>query len=268
LPVTAIGTLMRDPYSIYARYILRLRALDPLRQEADAPLRGTVLHKVFEAFLKLGIAPDDPGAEAALMTVAGEVLEANCPWPTMQMLWLARIGRVAEWFLATEVERQANGKPHLFEHRGAARMASPDFTLTAKADRIDLAGDGAALIYDYKTGAPPSDKEQKAFEKQLLLTAALVEQGGFVRIGPVPVRAAVYIGLNNAPKEVAAPLDSLPPDMVWAELGELIRLWSIHAQGYSAVFRPKLVRYAGDYDHLARRGEWDLSTDFTPEDVP
>jgi ATP-dependent helicase/nuclease subunit B len=268
LPVTGIGTLIRDPYSIYARYILRLRALDPLSQEADAPLRGTVLHKVFEAFLARKVAPDDPGAEAALMQVAAEVLDAHCPWPTVRTLWLARIGRVAEWFLTTEIARQAKGTPELTEHVGAASLAGLDFTLTAKADRIDVAADGTALIYDYKTGTPPSDKEQKAFEKQLLLTAALVEEGGFKDIGPSIVQAAVYIGLNATPKEVPAPLDNQPPHEVWAELGDLMRLWSIQDQGYAAVIRPKLVKFASDYDHLSRRGEWDLSTPFTPEDVP
>ena len=48
LAVTRVGLLIRDPYAIYAQYILRLRALDPLRPEADAALRGQVLHKILE----------------------------------------------------------------------------------------------------------------------------------------------------------------------------------------------------------------------------
>ncbi|SMY07210.1 double-strand break repair protein AddB [Flavimaricola marinus] len=268
LPVTAIGTLTRDPYSIYARYILRLRALDGLSQEPDAPLRGTVLHKVFEAFLKLKLPPDHAEAEATLLRVAGEVLDAECPWPTVRYLWRARIGRVADWFLTTEVARQAQGTPELFEKKGEAKMADLDFTLTAKADRIDIAADGSALIYDYKTGAPPSIKEQLAFEKQLLLTAALVEEGGFKDIGPSAVQGAAYIGLGSTPNQIPAPLDQVPPEDIWNELRDLVRLWSMPSQGYSALFRPKLVKYEGDYDHLSRRGEWDLSTKFTHEDVP
>jgi len=43
LSVTQIKTLIRDPYAIYARNILGLNALDPLNQDAGAPLRGTLI---------------------------------------------------------------------------------------------------------------------------------------------------------------------------------------------------------------------------------
>ncbi|MFN6979237.1 MAG: double-strand break repair protein AddB, partial [Gemmobacter sp.] len=46
LAVTRIATLIRDPYAVYARSILRLYPLDPLRAEPDARLRGSVLHRV------------------------------------------------------------------------------------------------------------------------------------------------------------------------------------------------------------------------------
>ncbi len=47
LPVTAIESWMRDPYSLYAKYILGLRSLDDVEQNADAALRGNWLHNVF-----------------------------------------------------------------------------------------------------------------------------------------------------------------------------------------------------------------------------
>src|SRR5438874_2113553 len=41
LSVTQIETWMRDPYGIYARHILRLRALEPLDADPGAAERGT-----------------------------------------------------------------------------------------------------------------------------------------------------------------------------------------------------------------------------------
>ena len=38
-----------------------------------------------------------------------------------------------------------------FEVKARAVLADLGFTLTAKADRIDVAADGRAYIYDYKT---------------------------------------------------------------------------------------------------------------------
>ncbi len=52
LSVTGITTLIRDPYAIYARHVLQLRPLDPLRAEPDALARGSVLHRILEAFIR------------------------------------------------------------------------------------------------------------------------------------------------------------------------------------------------------------------------
>lgn len=267
LPVTSIKTLIRDPYAIYAGRILRLRKLDPLVPSPDAPLRGVVVHTVLERFVRTGIAPDAPEARATLMGLAEAVLAEECPWPTVRRMWLARIDRVADWFLQTEAARREHGTPTAFETTGSAELPARGFTLTAKADRIDLAPDGRALIYDYKTGQPPSPKEQKHFDKQLLLSAAIATRGGFPAIGPAEVAAAVYIGLNNAPREVPAPLDESPVEVVWAEFDTLVARWQDEARGYSSRMAVKRTDFAGDFDHLARFGEWDLATRVTPEDV-
>lgn len=266
LSVTAIGRLIRDPYSIYAEKTLGLRALDPLTRSADAPLRGTVLHKIFETYLKAGVSPDGPGAEAALLNVAAQILEQECPWPTTRHIWQAKVERFAAWFLETEIERQAKGTPFLLEKTGSASMTDPLFTLTAKADRIDVTAEGDALIYDYKTGTPPSEKEQKTFEKQLLLEAAIVDQGGFEGLETARTLTATYIGLTPQVL-VPAPLEDVPTAVVWNELRVLMQRWAVHSRGYTARMTPKLMKYASDYDHLSRYGEWDDTTEITPEDL-
>jgi len=154
----------------------------------------------------------------------------------------------------------------VIEQLGKLAIPGFDFTLTARADRIDLTPDGRALIYDYKSGNPPSDKQQRAFEKQLLLEAALVERGAFDSIGSRPVADAAFIGLNG--KIVPAPLADLPPAQVWTELLSLLRHWADPLRGYTA--RSSVARSVEpqDYDHLARFGEWDHATRPTPEDVP
>src|SRR5690606_26821539 len=52
LAVTGISTLIRDPYTIYARHILRLYPLDPLTGRADAGMRGESLHDIVERFVR------------------------------------------------------------------------------------------------------------------------------------------------------------------------------------------------------------------------
>ena len=267
LSVTRIKTLIRDPYAIYAEFVLGLRQLDPLTPSADAPMRGIILHAVMEQFSRAKIRPDAAGARAALMQIAAGVLDAECPWPTVRKLWLARIDRVADWFLMTEAARQTIAKPVFFEETGAVALDGVDFTLSAKADRFDIGPDGSVMIYDYKTGTVPSPKEQKFFDKQLLLEAAMVEAGAFAALGRPRVATAKYIGLGPKPVESAAPLDETTPNAVWAEFHKLMLTWADPLRGYSARMFMQRAGEAGYYDHLARFGEWDETVEITPEDL-
>ena len=269
LSVTEIQRLIRDPYAIYARHCLRLRAVNALVQSPDAPMRGNVLHSIMEAFVKATLA--DPAAldRTALLTLADTVLARDAPWPAARLMWRARIERVADWFIAAERERQRYARPFLFEDdaRGEHRFPDLDFTLSGKADRIDRSDFGDALIYDYKTGTPPSRAEQTHFDKQLLLEAAMIEAGGFAALGAMPVARAVYIGLGATPKEVAAPLDEEPPQKVLAGLHSLIAAYLDPAQGFTARRLARTDAFGGEFDQLARFGEWDGTARAVAEDL-
>ncbi|MDK3017836.1 double-strand break repair protein AddB [Pseudodonghicola flavimaris] len=267
LNVTEIKRLIRDPYAIYARRVLRLSPLDPLVQEPDALLRGTVLHEVFEKFLR-----DDLGAGAllsreALMARARQVLEENVPWPTARTLWLARLNRIAEAFLAAEATRQEAAVSIAFEQGSKLTISPPGVTLLGRADRIDMDTRGALTLYDYKTGSPPTRDQQAKFDKQLLIEAAMAEEVGFGTLAPAHVNGAVFVGIGASYKEVPAPLDEEPPAQVLEELRKLLIAYHQPDQGYTS--RRMLFKDSdqGDYDHLARFGEWDRATEPDPEDL-
>lgn len=257
LSVTGIRDLIRDPYRIYASKILRLRKLNALAPSPDARLKGEALHEVLERFVRNHAPTPIPEARATLMDIAREVLAREAPWPTVQAMWLAKFDRVADWFLTSEIARQADAKPALFEELRGANLGTPDFTLTAKADRMDLTDAGAVRIYDYKTGTLPTAKAQKYFDKQLLLEAALVARGAFEDEVPSrEVERAAYIGVGSAAKEQNAPLDEVTPEQAWSDLATLVDAWLTETKGYTSR-RAADPQFAGDFDHLARFGEWD-----------
>ena len=64
-----------------------------------------------------------------------------------------------------------------------------DFELYGTPDRIDALPDGWLHILDYKTGTPPTKKQQEQFDKQLLLAAAMAERGGFRQLGPMKIHS-------------------------------------------------------------------------------
>src|SRR6056300_308313 len=99
LSVTEIKRLIRDPYAIYAKHVLRLRPLDPLMRQPDALRRGIVVHDIFEAFITC--VRDDPSqlTSAHLMQVADRFLVHAVPWPEIRLLWQAKLAREADWFI-------------------------------------------------------------------------------------------------------------------------------------------------------------------------
>ena len=258
--VSGVKELLRDPYAVYASRILRLRKLPSLRPEPDAALRGQVVHAAFEAFTRDPPTGDRAADRARLMAELERALEAHAPWPAARRLWLARLGRVADWFLDGEARRRALAAPVAWEASGTLELpeVGEGVSLVARADRIDRGPEGV-ILYDYKTGAPPSRAVQMHFDRQLLLEAMMAERGAFAEIGSATVAGATYIGVGTKPVEVEAPLDELTTDEVHRELVTLLEQWMAAGRGYTARRAPEADRFGSDYDHLSRLGEWEVS---------
>jgi ATP-dependent helicase/nuclease subunit B len=166
-----------------------------------------------------------------------------------------------------EARRRANGEQVFVEQSGQAQFATPrgPFTVTAKADRIEVASDGRAHVLDFKTGMAPSKKQVKTgFSPQLTLTAAIIARGGFKEVGQRPPGDLVYVrvtGRDPAGEEIVPlagedDVDTLP-ETTWSGLEKLVLRYEDEEHPYHSRTAPQFVKtYASDYDHLARVGEW------------
>jgi ATP-dependent helicase/nuclease subunit B len=97
----------------------------------------------------------------------------------VKAFWRPQLQRFARWFAATEPGRRMGIARILTEVNGALPVGG-DFTLTARADRIDVGDTGSVVIYDYKTGKLPGQKHVEDFyAPQLSLEGAIAEGGGF-----------------------------------------------------------------------------------------
>ena len=266
LSLTNIARLIRDPYAIYARHILRLYPLAPLRAAPDPRDRGTVFHDILERFVR-----DRPQAETLvaarhrLLETAAQVLAETTPFPAARTLWLARLERAAGHFLAQDAKH--GGTALAVETKGSIRLDPLDFTLYGTPDRIDRLADGSLLLIDYKTGTPPTKAQQDAYEKQLLLAAAMAARGGFADLGPSDVSLISYIGLGSGAKLEETEITPEVSGNVWNGLIRLISRYQAHETGYTARRAVFEDRFEGDYDHLARYGEWQMSDRAVPESV-
>lgn len=278
LSATRIETLIRDPYAIYAQYILRLRPLDPLGRSPDMRERGTISHKVLERFIAATATGLPIDAAALFDKIAQEVLTQDAPWPADRILWLARLRAFRDWFLDTEAQRRQIATPRVQEVKGG--MDLPDlpqpFRLTATADRIDVTPDGHPVIYDYK-GTPDSPAQILHFAQQLPLECLIAHFGGFPDIPAAAPAAAELIGMSGGGRSLqmdrviaeAPDVDDMDGflSQTYERLSALITAYQQPDQPFAARLRPETLSYESDYDHLSRLGEWEDGAPFDPQGV-
>ena len=260
--VTQIEKLLRDPYAIYARRILRLKKLDPLGEAFDARHLGNLFHQVLEDYARDAPPADRPARIARLEALFDAHAAAHGYGAENDPFWRAR-AREAFAFLADwDAERRRAGAPAVTEGVGAWAfpLDGRDYELHARADRIDRLNDGGAFIADYKTGKPPSLRQSSTFSPQLPLTGLIVAAGGFAALGPAPVSGFEYvhvIGRKRDEKPVGATGADARDIMDAARDGlfALFRHFADPASPYPSQPRPQYADDYGDYDHLARRKE-------------
>ncbi len=274
LSVTAIETWLRDPYSIYARYILNLSTLDPVDMPLSAADRGSAIHNAIGDFtLEYSKAlPDDPAA--ALRRIGQVHFDPLMARPEAQALWWPRFLRIASWFANWEIERRINVASIDAETDGQIDIPLDHgrvFRLTARADRIEHRTDRTFALLDYKTGNPPTGKQVRmGLSPQLTLEAAILREGGFRGIAAgSSVSELTYVRLsgNNPPGE-ERPIElrierkdepQHPDDAAIearAKLEALIRKFEDENTGYTSLALSMWSNRYGAYDDLARIKEW------------
>jgi len=263
LSVTQIETWLRDPYAIYARHVLHLRALDPLDADPGAAERGISIHEALERFVREHPAglPDD--ALDRLQAIGRESFRAIRDRPGVWAFWWPRFERIAAWFVATQRERRAEVRDSIVEATGAIELAAPagPFTLSARADRIDRRTNGAIEIIDYKTGAVPSRTEvESGRAPQLPLEAAIAARQGFKGIPrDAPMRLAYWRLTGGDPAgqiRLVSEDAAAAANVAMEGLLRLITAFDDEDTPYAAVPRRDLAPRYSDYDHLARIREW------------
>ncbi|HWV43773.1 PD-(D/E)XK nuclease family protein, partial [Pseudorhodoplanes sp.] len=198
-------------------------------------------------------------------------------FPEAKAFWWPRFERIARWFIDWEIERRRNVQSVYAEVQGELQV-TPDFMLTARADRIELLNDGSFAVLDYKTGRPPSKKEvQVGFAPQLTLQASILRHGEFEKLPKGgSLSELLYLRLSGgdpggekAPREFDGLTVDDAADRALKKLQELAVTFAAEDTPYRSFWRPQWVgRTYGDYDHLARVREWSATGGEVDPDIP
>jgi ATP-dependent helicase/nuclease subunit B len=267
LSVTEVEHWLRDPYTIYAKHVLRLAPLDPVDTPPGARDRGTVIHAAIADFSQAfaGGLPADPLAE--LLARGRQYFAPLAAFPEARAFWWPRFERIARWFADWEAARRRNLVTVHAEIRGEIAIPAGDrtFRLTAIADRIERHQDETYALLDYKTGRVPSDKQVRVgVSPQLTLESVILRTGGFPGIpAGGSIGQLAYVALKGGdPAGQAQSIDlkdrtaDQHADAAFERLAALVWRFEQEAQGYPSLLRPMWRNSYGDYDHLARVKEW------------
>lgn len=277
LSVTEIETLVRDPYAIFARHILKLDALDAIAVVPGAADRGTIIHDVLGGFAEDNPQTLPPDALEDLL-IRGEAAFADIAraFPDLHAEWWRRFQRLANAFVQWEESRRPSLKKVYPERSGQWPIPLGDngiFTLRARADRIEEKRDGGFAIIDFKTGQPPGVREVYAgFSPQLTLEAAMLMEGAFKGL-PTAKETPDLIYVHTIGGREPLKVREIKPErgeersvaeIVADHRRRFMGLIARFASGEAAYVSRPFAKYAqrfSDYDHLARVKEWSLASE-------
>ena len=276
LSVTEIDTLIKNPYSIYAKRILNLRKIEDFQNTADPRTKGNIIHSTMEKFIgeHINELPNLNESCIALRKKFNMILESTLIPIDVKILWKVQFSMRVNSIILCELRRRLIGRPIALEIYGRYMIGlntDEFFLVTAKADRIDECPEGF-IIYDYKTGqVSRGDLERNS--PQLDIEALMLRSGSLEGIPKGKILGLRLVGLGTQPIEYLKDVKAHDLDEWQSYLVRLIQRMKLEYSSFPArLFTGKNSIFTDNYEHLSRYGVWrdnepenDLIFELAPE---
>ena len=261
MSASAFEKLLRDPYGVYAEYILKLKPLEDLTKEEDMRDFGNIVHNVLEEFNKEYPSKLPEKTAEILIEKGREAFKKSNMKNEKLSFWIPKMEKMMRWVAKEEnsyrnnVERVNN---EVWGRFCIDDLPAGKFEVYARADRIDKLVGGKVNIIDYKTGSARRKSEvEKGYAPQLPIEGLIAQKGGFDNIGKSEVNAMMYWKLG---KETVCVNEKVEDILQKTEerIREVINLFDFEDVGYLSRPNPKEAPEYSDYEHLARVKEWSV----------
>ncbi len=264
LSATWIEKWYRDPYIIFANKILGLEKIKDINPTIGGAEFGDIIHNAVQKFKECNFSTE----EELLNLMVKESLSIMSI--NQNDFWLQRFKSIAKSFIQFEKKYKNDVKLSILENEGKYKI-SDNFTIKAKADRIDVLNNNTCAVYDYKTGTIPYKKSVlTGYSPQLLIEALIIENGGYVSIGSKKVSKIAYLALKNKESDnkeiIFSEYDDKPLSEMIADtnnnLKDMINKFYNKENPASYISHPNpnkvgdLIKKYSEYEHLARIKEW------------
>lgn len=274
ISATGVEKLMRDPYAYYAGKILHLKKLDPIDMEPSQRDFGDIVHKIIEGFVNGYDAIPENGRLECLVDSWKNLLEKKHIPVSVQAFWNPRFSNIAAELVEKEAQRRKTLSKVLAETKGAYKIIldnGTEFTITARADRVEQSHLGEITIVDYKTKSKIDSIKNGIMNgtlPQMPIEALIANHDGFENIsGTVEDMEYWYLTGGNDTK------NAIGADKISAKLGKentveevlkttetglalLANTFINHSTPYLACPDPEKEPDYNDFGHLARKSEW------------
>lgn len=258
--VSDIENLINNPYSLYAKKILKLTPISDITSDREMNrLKGTILHKA----LKKAILADNPMMEQNLEQYVKSIVE-NIGLDQYHFSdWILKVQNIAK-FVADHIKHT----PFLEIAGSMDLQITPELSVTVKciADNITI-HEGEIIIIDYKTGTLPSVSEIIGLDKpQLIIEGLIAIKNGFYGLHNYPVKDLQLVQLGGSESTMRVESVVLNRDIKSSEvlhncitsaedfLINLLKKYTIDL----APFYAYSGMYYDEYGHLSRGKEWGM----------
>ncbi len=255
LRVTEVAMLKADPFSFYARHMLKLLPLEQRDAEPTAGERGQVVHAILEDWF------NDPSHD--IEKLIDSRLAKLGDRPELSALWKPRVARMVQF----AIDQFDHNHWQFVKAETDGAWTIGGVLLKGRADRVDRSRDGGLRIVDYKTGTLPTVKDiESCWETQLGLLGAMAGQGLLKGVAGGQIESLQYLKLagGSSPGVTREALgQNSTPEGVQKHISEAVADLELLIAAYLLGDRPFLAklhmvqgRRWRDYDLLARVAEW------------
>jgi len=267
LSVMDINTWIKDPYVLYAKRILKLKKLRPIgrvpgKSEIDRIVCKTVNRYIGEITTDSSVYRRSCDHNARYHEIVNEELECVSAFPAVAILGKARLFSIGNWFLNKEAARYDHFESLAKQLSGSLSLPGVNFCITGHVDQIGVLSNDSFVIVNYGIKSLSSVRTRDLLSHPMMLLAMMVRFGAF---GDEYIKRAaseiVYVQLARGDQKriclnLSEDIESLLHE-VYTGLLALVRTYSNPEQGYlSQAHLSWKDGLDGDYDHLARVGEW------------
>ncbi len=252
LSITDIESLIRNPYSFYAKKILNLRNRNKIGVEPKISEFGDFVHNIFEQYSK-NYNKLIVDKVQFILDISQDVLNRIILPLYTKKIWRIKFVPIARSFVEFDEIRRKDFKYIYSEQKGEMKLniAGQEIKIIGVADRIEIDESGQSTVIDYKTGSLPTRKDiDYGLSPQLIIAGLMLQEGGFgVKVRNV--KQAIYVKISSSKPYIQTLSIDLDEEKLTRHKQGLVSLLEYYIKNKNFAYDIDIQQY-NDYAHLAR----------------